>query len=1038
MPEPIDDFARWNMTTIRNSLITGTAGEEIQAGPVSVRVSDLPLFRQEQDGRLWQAIRLWVRSDTDAGTVTFRAIQGGTVLAEQTTAIAGGEHSLHLFVPEVDATTRFAVGVSGEGFDPTLAAIEVRPQRKWTVHLIHQSHFDHGYTDPQAVVMEQHLAYLDAALRIAESTDAFPDDAKFRWNVEVTYPLQHWLAARPAAIRDEFIRRVKEGRIEVNALSFSMHTEAYSVDELARQLWFADEFREQYDLPIVSAMQTDVPGATIGLLHLLVDAGVRSFSVAHNYAGRSQPYLVGGQALTRPFWWQAANGQRLLVWYTDTPHGVAYMEGNLTGLAEDVETATATLPEYLNALAQRPYPFGKEAFGWGDLPAGQEVVKQPYPHDILHLRIQSVIADNAPPSPLIPEIVKQWNEQWAHPKLRMATNREFFALAEERLGDRIETHHGDWTDWWADGIGSAARALGRGRVAQGAIRTAQTMHALADHVSGESNPAGAAAIDRVYDDLALFDEHTWGAGNPWQNRLEKFAAGELQWEKKIGYAHDAFDAGNALLSAGASRLAHALATRRDALAAIAVFNPSACSRSDVVRTFVPDALVRLGQDVSVVDAGSGAVVPHVVERQDHPNFRARGQWLTFTARDVPPVGYARFDLVAASPAEDDAPAPDTTVMENDHYRVVVDPMSGVVAELLDKATGRSLIDADARFGFNQYIYDRYATAAGFNHLSGRLQDQNLAFLGSRSLAGYGVITGRSSTPVADQITVRLAGDGCEWVETTYTLPRDVKRLDVTNRLQKIATPEKESVYFAFPFAVADPAPLIEITGGVTSNAAPHVPGSADHFRAMRHWVALRDEGATAAWATLEAPLVEFGNIALPYLPFPKTVLRGSTGPSVIYSWALNNIWDTNFPSQQGGEMTFRYSVASGGPGDARALGQRTAASLSAPLIGLCCPSPTTGTSSDLPTRGSFCAVEPTSVELTHIAPSRHGAGLVIYLHATADEAVDARIDFGLLPVTTARRGDFLERQQQDIPLDGRVAQFTVAAGTYMTVVVELA
>ncbi|MGH2532321.1 MAG: glycoside hydrolase family 38 C-terminal domain-containing protein [Thermomicrobiales bacterium] len=1034
MPEPIDDFARWNMTTIRHSLITGTAGEEILAGPIGVRVSDVPLFREDQNGKPRQAIRLWVRSETEAGPVTFRAIQGESVLDERTAEIAAGAQSLHLFVPEVETTTRIDVGVSGEQFDSALAAVEIRPQRKWTVHLIHQSHFDHGYTDPQAVVVEQHLAYLDAVLGIAEATDAFPDDAKFRWNVEVTYPLQRWLAARPLAMRDEFVRRVKEGRIEVNALPFSMHTEAYSIDELARQLWFADELRERYGIPIVSAMQTDVPGATIGLLNLLVDAGVRYFSVAHNYAGRSQPYLVGGQALTRPFWWQAANGKRLLVWYTDTPHGVAYMEGNLTGLAEDIETATATLPEYLNALAQRPYPYGKEAFGWGDLPAGEEVVKQPYPHDILHLRIQSVIADNAPPSPLIPDFVKAWNDQWTFPKLRMATNREFFALAEDRLGDRMDAFQGDWTDWWADGIGSAARALGRGRVAQGAIRTAQTLHALADHLGGESEPARTAAIARVYDDLALFDEHTWGAGNPWRNRLEKFDAGELQWETKIGYAHNAFDGANALLSAGTSRLAHALATWRDALASVAVFNPSGFSRSDVVRTFVPDTLVDLGRGFLVVDAETGAVVPHDVESQGHPNFRARGQWLTFTARDVPPVGYARFDLVAASSVAAEAPAPETTLLENDYYRVVVDPMSGILTELLDKATGRSLIDADARFGFNQYVYDRYATAAGFNHLSSRLQDQNLAFLGARSLGGYGVVTARSSTPVADQITVRLAGGGCEWVETTYALPRDVKRLDVTNRLQKIAMPEKESVYFAFPFAVADPAPLVEITGGVTSMAAPHVPGSADHFRAMRHWVVMQDDSATAAWATLEAPLVEFGNIALPYVPFPKTVPRGSTGPSVIYSWALNNIWDTNFPSQQGGEMTFRYRVASGGPGDARALGQQTGVSLSAPLVGLCCSA--AGASSHLPARGSFCAVAPGSIELTHIAPSRRGDGLAAYLHSTADEVVEAQIDFGLLPVTSARLGDFLEREQHDVALDGRVARFTVEPGAYVSVRVE--
>ena len=89
-----------------------------------------------------------------------------------------------------------------------------------------------------------------------------------------------------------------------------MNTEAYSIDELARQLRFADELRERYNVLIQTAMQTDVPGATVGLLSSLVDADIRYLSVAHNYAGRSAPHLVGGQELTRPFYWRAPSGKR--------------------------------------------------------------------------------------------------------------------------------------------------------------------------------------------------------------------------------------------------------------------------------------------------------------------------------------------------------------------------------------------------------------------------------------------------------------------------------------------------------------------------------------------------------------------------------------------------------------------------------------------------------------------------------------------------------------------------------------------------------
>jgi hypothetical protein len=144
--------------------------------------------------------------------------------------------------------------------------VEIRPQRKWSVFLVHHSHLDIGYTDTQGSVLQHHLQYLDSVLDLVSATDDWPENAKFRWNVEATWPLLHWIKNRPERDRSRFFDSVREGRIEICALPFSMHTEAYSIDELARQIRFADELRERYNVLIQTAMQTDVPGATVGLL----------------------------------------------------------------------------------------------------------------------------------------------------------------------------------------------------------------------------------------------------------------------------------------------------------------------------------------------------------------------------------------------------------------------------------------------------------------------------------------------------------------------------------------------------------------------------------------------------------------------------------------------------------------------------------------------------------------------------------------------------------------------------------------------------
>jgi hypothetical protein len=421
---------------VREELIQGPSAIDLDVHDFSVRAVGLPLFRRTEEGNLSQVLRLVVLAESGAGEVTFTVSDGDTALDTVRARIDEGRTLVHLFVPEVYEPSTFSLRVEAGGGEPFEAGIEVRPQRKWSVFLVHHSHLDIGYTDTQGSVLQHHLQYLDSVLDLVSATDDWPEDAKFRWNVEATWPLLHWIKNRPESDRTRFFDRVREGRIEICALPFSMHTEAYSIDELARQIRFADQLRERFDLPIQTAMQTDVPGATIGLLTSLVDADIRYLSVAHNYAGRPAPHLVGGQELTRPFYWRAPNGKRLLVWYTDAPHGSASMEGNLVGLAEDYQATLEALPGYLAALAESPYPYrgrGERVFGWTGLDPSSTVTKVPYPHDVLHLRVQGVLADNASPSIVPARIVREWNEKWSYPQLRLATNSEFFTEAEERL-----------------------------------------------------------------------------------------------------------------------------------------------------------------------------------------------------------------------------------------------------------------------------------------------------------------------------------------------------------------------------------------------------------------------------------------------------------------------------------------------------------------------------------------------------------------------------------------------------------------------------
>ncbi|WP_214318502.1 glycoside hydrolase family 38 C-terminal domain-containing protein [Nonomuraea sediminis] len=931
---------------IRQALRNDTSTPVISVRGLEVRVAVVPLFTH--DGR--QAVR--VSSDQPLTHVLV-----GVDSATGT--------DVTLLVPEVDAPRTFTLESRDDAGLVGTAQVTVTPQRKWSVFVVHHSHLDIGYTDPQGTVLRHHLDYLDAALRLADETASWPDDAKFRWSVESSMPALKWLEARPAEQVEAFMRRVDEGVIEVTALPFQLHTEACSTEELYRQLRFTERF------PTRSAMHTDVPGAVVGLIDALNAAGVRYLAAAHNWAGRSVPYLHGGDKLTRPFRWRAPSGREILVWFTDTPHGMAYMEGNTVGLTDSYELADDLLPRYLSALASRGYPYGPGTFGW----QGPDAPREPYELDALHLRVQGAHADNAGPSIVPASIVKRWNEQWAYPRLRSAVNSDFFQHVESKYHDRLAVHEGDWTDWWADGLGSGARPLGYVRRAQSALRAAETLHTLAGaDATGE--------IDHAYDKVALFNEHTWGAANPWEDAEEAGDSGGLQWTRKSSGAYDAQDDAADLLHAATRRFGAALSEDGgEALASFAVFNPATRARTDVARLFLPRDVVAYEAPIALVDSRSGETVPHheeLVHPDDWPT-RPIGRHLHAVVPDIPGFGYARIDVVAAeTQAPEPVELPLDGVIENEHYRVTYDVREGYIGSIFDKAAGRELVNTEAAAGFGQYVYDRYATAPHFNHLSGHVGAHDRTLLGDRAIARNATITKAFRTAVGEKLVVELQGKGVDWIRATIELYAGVPRLDLTYQLAKQGTPAKEAVFLAFPFAAGEPAAW-ELTGGVGGPDVARVPGSAEYMLPIRHWMAFEDPELTVAWATLEAPLVQVGTIHMPYAPFPPTL---EEEPGTVYSWALNNIWDTNFPAQQQGETTFRYAVTSAAGVPARRLGAQAAAGLCDPFVGALL-------SGTAPATETYASVDHPDVVVNSIGQA--DGERVVRLQSLADEPVEVTL-----------------------------------------------
>ena len=1008
---------RRDLDEFRSQLADAVFVEVGKVAGKALQAANLPLFKRSALG-LEQVVRLRLMGmvaqhpsgvePAETLSVSFEGTsrEAGPVRFER----QGSALVAQVLVPEVHSQQRCGFTVRADnGAVVCRGQLDLRPQRKWSVSLVHHTHLDVGYTDRQDMVTANHLQYLDSVLDLVERTSGWDDDARFRWNVEVNWPLERWFASRGARDRRRMIDAANAGHVGISAMSLNMHTEACAIEELYEMVRYAVELRAEHGLAVTTAMQTDVPGGVSGLVEVLADVGVTFLSVAHNYAGRSVPYLIGGEKLGRPFYWKAPSGKRLLVWHTDTLHGNAYMEGNIVGLADSFAVAQDSLPCYLAALAERSYPF--DSGTW--LPEAEKVVRDPYPHDILHLRVQGKYGDNAPPNLAVSEIVRDWDATWAYPRLRVDRNEEFYARAVQRLDGSVPEWQGDWADWWADGLGSGARMLGWARQAQGSVRVGRSLNAVADVLSGNP-PAQVDGTSQTYQDIGLFDEHTWGARHPWKDDEEGWGSGDLQWQRKASFARNAREAASSLVDIGARRAAELVGGDRG-LANVVVFNAAGWARTDVVKVFLPFSTVPGDVEVTVEDDRDGTKIATRTLPQEHVAHRPAGRFLQFLARDVPGLGYARFNVVEGAPAPVGVSRPGDAVVENEFYRITYAAADASIASVLELATGRELVNTRALLGFNAYVFDRYGTATKVDHLSGRVFSRALDLIADRVTAESAVIVRREASDLGQSMTLDVRAPACSRLLTTITAWRGVPRVEIHNRVWKDRTVDKQSVFFAFPFAAGAPDLVYELPGLGTSASSPTVPGCPQHMRAVRHWVALAGETGTTAWATVDAPLDQFSDIHSPYSPFPGTLRLDAPEPGTIYSWALNNIWDTNFPTEQGGEMSFRYAVTSSGTSSgksgAAALGTRLGDSVSTPLVAAIVPS---AASRGLAASGSLCLIDRAEVRLVQATPSRDGQELLLWLNNMAEEEVTTKVRFPDLVVATAASATVFEDGRADL------------------------
>ncbi len=211
--------------------------------------------------------------------------------------VATGFNTFNLTFPSSLENKEITATITIADKEPIKKIFTIKPIKKWFVNLVMHSHTDIGYTRPQTEILPEHLRYIDYALDFCDLTDEYPDDAKFRWTCESTWPVQEYLKSRPKSQIDRLRKRVDEGRIELTGMLFNI-SEIPDEALLAAMLKPVKSLRDA-GLKVNTAMQNDINGIGWCLADYFSKAGI-DYLVMGEHGHRA---LIPFEYPT-VFWWE--------------------------------------------------------------------------------------------------------------------------------------------------------------------------------------------------------------------------------------------------------------------------------------------------------------------------------------------------------------------------------------------------------------------------------------------------------------------------------------------------------------------------------------------------------------------------------------------------------------------------------------------------------------------------------------------------------------------------------------------------------------
>ena len=607
-------------------------------------------------------------------------------------------------------------------------------------------------------------------------------------------------------------------------------------------------------------------------------------------------------------------------------------------------------------------------------------------------------------------LLAEAKKQFPNTRLRLGKMEDFAdaIFAEEKAGAKVPVLRADMPDSWIHGMGAMPSQDALAHQARAELIAAGTLD-LHLRLWGLPRPDIRKKLFTAYERSLMYGEHTWGGAKNLQGRnayADTNFAQTVASDPTCQYLQRTWNDHAAYIEKSAAIASQFTKTEMEQLATninvagrrLVVFNPLPRQRDAIVE--IPDG------------GGQRIMVQH-----------------------LPASGYKTIPLPSVSSAPT-VPS-DASTLENRFLKITLDRAKGGIVSIVDKTTGRELVDPKAKYAFGQYLYQRFDRQQSFDY------DERCEYIDSV----YGFCTGwnvRADLPanvscaeaVPAYTTMTLHTDGVAQtaelnappagliaakVTTTITLPHDAPWLEIAIRLDDKKPdywPENGSFYL--PIHAANPQFRIGRLGGVADPAKDFARYSNRTYGYVNTGAIIADaSGQGVGICPLDHGIMSFGEKGI-YTIDPDYVPTTSVAQVSLF----NNLWTINFPYWIQGTIRSRVRVW--------ATHDLKPASLIVPALEALTPVLTAvadGPAGRLPATAPGLAVSRPGVRLTCFSQNRDGVGTILRVWEQSGESGEVAVTFPLpCPFTEAQPVNLRnEPVGPPVKITGGQLTFTLAA-----------